>query len=93
MLYYKILDLNNNFLGYVNSYALRYYYEPAKMMLNCVEDLGQYIYFNNSFYRVRWLHKESEEMKGKYPEVYMFSVPEEEYKNYIQSKKQNSEQK
>ena len=51
--YYKVLDLNDNLIGYANSYSLRYYNEISKIILNCTEKLGQYVCVNDIFYRVK----------------------------------------
>lgn len=85
--YYKVLDLNDNLIGYANSYSLRYYNEISKIILNCTEKLGQYVCVNDIFYRVKWLQKESLELEGKYPEAKMFLVSKEEYEKAIADEK------
>ena len=91
MFYYKILDLNNNILGYVTSYNLGYYSQSANMLLSCTEEFAQYVSFNQQIYRVPWLHREHISMKGKYPEIQMDISSHEEYMEWLE--KQNSEQK
>ena len=80
MFYYKILDLNNNILGYATSHNLGYYSESANMLLSCTEEFAQYVSF-----------KEHISMKGKYPEIQMDISSYEEYMEWLE--KQNSEQK
>ena len=89
MYYYKVLDENNQVLGYGTTQNLCYYNRGAKRLISCREDVGQYICINNTIYRIPWLHQEDELCKNKYPKAFMESIPYEEYKK--QFEKENLE--
>jgi hypothetical protein len=86
MYYYKVLDLQGQEIGLINSYSLLYYNETSQLMLNCFEDQAQYVCINNTIYRVPWLHNESAAMKGKYPTAHMRIIEQEEYETYMKNK-------
>ena len=93
MIYYKVLDKNNVLLGIVDLDAFRFY-SPQRKRMYMTQKLAeaQYIILNGEYYKVTWL-KEDIYNQNKYPEVNLIITNEEEYKNYIQSKEQNSEEK
>lgn len=82
MFYYKVYDLQENFLGIVSSLDLRYYNQNNKRMLCCQENLAQYLYLNEIFYRVEMFNEESPDMIGKYPEALILRTTKEEYSKY-----------
>ena len=88
MYYYKILDLQGQEIGLVNSCSLLYYNEVSQIMLNCFEDKAQYVCINNIIYRIPWLNKESMEMKNKYPKAQMRIIEKEEYEKYMKEKEE-----
>lgn len=87
MFYYKVLDLNEEVMGTITSFDLRYFNDEVKRMLCCNEKLAQYIYLNDSFYRVESFNNELPYMQNKYPEVLVRTISEEEY---FELKQQNS---
>lgn len=87
MFYYKVLDLNEEVMGAITSFDLRYFNDEVKRMLCCNEKLAQYIYLNDSFYRVESFNNELPYMQNKYPEVLVRTISEEEY---FELKQQNS---
>ena len=87
MFYYKVLDLNEGVMGAITSFDLRYFNDEVKRMLCCNEKLAQYIYLNDSFYRVESFNNELPYMQNKYPEVLVRTISEEEY---FELKQQNS---
>ena len=87
MFYYKVLNLNEEGMGAITSFDLRYFNDEVKRMLCCNEKLAQYIYLNDSFYRVESFNNELPYMQNKYPEVLVRTISEEEY---FELKQQNS---
>lgn len=87
MFYYKVLNLNEEVMGAITSLDLRYFNDEVKRMLCCNEKLAQYIYLNDSFYRVESFNNELPYMQNKYPEVLVRTISEEEY---FELKQQNS---
>ena len=87
MFYYKVLNLNEEVMGAITSFDLRYFNDEVKRMLCCNEKLAQYIYLNDSFYRVESFNNELPYMQNKYPEVLVRTISEEEY---FELKQQNS---
>ena len=87
MFYYKVLDLNEGVMGAITSFDLRYFNDEVKRMLCCNEKLAQYIYLNDSFYRVESFNNELPYMQNKYPEVLVRTISEKEY---FELKQQNS---
>ena len=88
MIYYKIIDFNDNTLGCATSHSLRYFNESVGKMLTCHEDFGQYVYLNDQYYRVGWLQVESPRMEGKFPKVRMEVISKEEYETYMKEKRE-----
>lgn len=86
MQYYEVIDFDNNILGCITSYHLRYYSESAGRMLACQEDFGQYVYLDDKYYRVGWLQVESPTMIGKFPKVRMEEISREKYETYMKEK-------
>ena len=82
--FYKVMDLHGREIGYVNSHALRYYNDKTDLMLNCLEDAAQYVFVNDAYYRIPWLHQESLKMQGKFTNAQMFIVSQDEYEKAIQ---------
>ena len=74
-------------MGAITSFDLRYFNDEVKRMLCCNEKLAQYIYLNDSFYRVESFNNELPYMQNKYPEVLVRTISEEEY---FELKQQNS---
>lgn len=87
MFYYKVLNLNEEVMGAITSFDLRYFNDEVKRMLCCNEKLAQYIYLNDSFYRVESFNNELPYMQNTYPEVLVRTISEEEY---FELKQQNS---
>lgn len=87
MFYYKVLNLDEEVMGVITSFDLRYFNDEVKRMLCCNEKLAQYIYLNDSFYRVESFNNELPYMQNKYPEVLVRTISEEEY---FELKQQNS---
>ena len=81
--YYKVSDLNDQMLGCVTSHSLRHYNEGVNRILTCKEDLGQYIYFNDAYYRIPWLHRESDKVNYNFPQLQMEIITQEEYEKYM----------
>jgi hypothetical protein len=89
MYYYKVFDANGELIDKISSRNLKYSYNGK--ILNCMEDLAQYVWANDQLYRIGWLNIEDPALKGKYPIAQMSVIPKEEYMEYIEKK--NSEQK
>lgn len=91
--FYKVIDLHGQEIGCVDSHSLRYYNDKVGLMLNCLEDVAQYVVVDNTYYRIPWLHQESIKMKGKFTNAQMCIISKEEYEIYMkeQSKKENLE--
>ncbi len=81
MHYYEVLNEKEELLDIVDSRALRYSFNGK--IFACLEDQAQYVYAAGQLYRVGWLHKEDEELKGKYPEALMRVSSQEEYEKYM----------
>ena len=85
--FYKLIDNNENIVGYISSLDFRYYNEISKKILCCTEDLAQYAMYNNQLYRTYTFNNFENNYKKEYKEVAALLISEEEYKQ------QNSEQK
>lgn len=79
MFYYKVLNLNEEVMGAITSFDLRYFNDEVKRMLCCDEKLAQYIYLNDLFYRVETFNDELPYMEHTYPEVLVRTITEQEY--------------
>lgn len=79
MFYYKVLNLNKEVMGVITSFDLRYFNDEVQRMLCCDEKLAQYIYLNDSFYRVETFNNELPYMEYTYPEVLARTITEQEY--------------
>lgn len=89
MYYYKVFDINGELIDKINSRSLKYSYNGK--ILNCMEDLAQYVLAKGQLYRIGWLNPEDPTSKGKYPMAQMETISKEEYMEWLE--KQNSEQK
>lgn len=81
--YYKIFDTKDNFLGMATSYDLRYYNETSNCILCCNENLAQYIFFNDTIYRVNLFKEEPKKLKHKYYSVSLKLTTQAEYEKYM----------
>ena len=82
MFYYKVFDLEENFLGIITSFDFRMIHTKNKRMLCCNEKQAQYIYLNDSFYRAIILNTELPEFKNTFPEVVLEQTTQEEFEKY-----------
>ena len=89
MLYYKILNTDKH--GFVSLRDFRFYH-PGRQRMYMTMDLqkAQYVIFQGQYYKVAWL-AEAPELIGKYPELIIDLVSEEEY--MAEMAKVESEQK
>lgn len=82
MFYYKVFDLENNFLGMITSLNFRMIHPKNKRMLCCKEEEAQYLYLNDSFYRAGILNTELPGYEDIYPEVLIELASKEEFEKY-----------
>lgn len=75
---YKVSNLNNVVIGIATSADLRKASKKNKMLC-CLEDQAQYVSVNDKIYRIGWLNKEKDELRGKFPLALMMPIAEEEY--------------
>jgi phenolic acid decarboxylase len=83
MFYYKVLDMDNELLGYGTSSNLIYYNKHSKLLLGCSEDRFQYIQLPTGIYRISWFLPEDADIKGRFPQADAFVVSQEEYERYM----------
>lgn len=89
MYYYKIVIPYLNIEDVVTSYSLIAYNPRTKKLYGCGhESKAQYVLYDDSFYRVRWMEEEPAELAGTLPEAELYAISKEEYdKIKIKSKK------
>lgn len=58
---------------------IKYQQEHDLMLCAANESSAQYVIFRDTFYRVPWLNKEPDKLKGKYKTVNAVRISEEEY--------------
>ena len=90
MKYYKVLDINDNIIGFITSLDFRYYNSKNKRILCCDEKAAQYVYLNNMLFRINSLLTENEEARNKYNIVMANSVKLAEEKEYREFQKKNN---
>ena len=87
MLYYKVLDKDNNIEGFVNLNNFRFFHPLRKRFFITTElKKAQYVIFKGQYYRVEWL-AEAPELAGKYPFINIVLAEEEEYKAWLENQK------
>ena len=77
--YYKIVDINENIIGYITSLGFRYYNEKSNKILCCTENLAQYVMINNDLYRTYTFNNIENNYPIKYKEVAALLISKEEY--------------
>lgn len=91
MLYYKVLNKDNEIQGVITLNEFRFYHPQRKEFYMTTElKQAQYVIFNGQYYSVNWL-AEAPELRKRYPKLEIETISEEEYIEWL--KKQNSEQK
>ena len=77
--FYYLLNNNNDIIGYVTSFDLRYINPKNQRLLCCKEDLAQYVMYNNQLYRTYTFNNVTNPQDKDFEEVSVILTTEEEY--------------
>lgn len=80
--YYCLLNNNNDIIGYVTSFDLRYRNENQRLLC-CGEELAQYVMYNNQLYKTYTFSNISNPQDENLEEVAVVLVSKDEYEKYM----------
>lgn len=79
MIHYIVIKQGEE-VGFISIDDFRFYHPRRKRMFMTSQlKEAQYIIFEGEYYRVPWLNEEAAEIKGKYSEVNLVLISQEEY--------------
>lgn len=79
MIHYIVIKQGEE-VGFISIDDFRFYHPKRKRMFMTSQlREAQYIIFEGEYYRVPWLNAEPAEIKGKYPEINLVLISQEEY--------------